>query len=126
MADDRISRRQIFAAAASGLPGLSAPFGPKAMEGRRRIEHEFFVAGVRFQRTIAQGLRLGARLFLQAENVNGGPALAILTANQTKIGYVPKALLPAIGVADHWYAELTAADIQGVPWKRYRVTLYHV
>jgi hypothetical protein len=107
----------------AGFGFAVTPIEPNALaSNQERIQHLFFAAGVRFQRS-ACVVTNGQIVSLRHEKVAGTSAYAILVPNGVKIGYVPKAIAQGLGDAEAWDACLQAVDQDGVPWKRYKIKL---
>lgn len=118
-----VSRRRAIGllTAASGL--VMTRIEPYALTSiRPRVQHVFFAAGVRFHPSMAV-VTNGAIVSLHCESCSGALAYAIFVANGVKIGYVPRALAQGMGDPESWEGRLQAVDRDGVPWKRYKVSL---
>jgi hypothetical protein len=111
-----------FGAIGCGAGGLGAadtasrPLGPCLT---------FYVAGVRYVRQPeGDGLpRFFEEVQLAREHWQGEYAYAVVLASGSKLGYVPKALIPALEGRPALDGFVASAYPYAAPWKRFRVTV---
>jgi hypothetical protein len=90
--------------------------------GGKQRQLNFFVSGSRFLDPISN-LKVGDRVEIREGFFESAPCYSVVASGDQKLGYVPRQLtsvLEKLHVAD---ARLAAVDLDGVPWKRYKVTI---
>jgi len=82
----------------------------------------FFVAGVRFQSTVA-GLDAGILVRLIPSEFDGKRSYMVRTMTDELIGYAPRSTVPVLHGLEDRPARLSTANYHAVPWKRFEVTI---
>jgi hypothetical protein len=77
----------------------------------------FFVAGVRFNAT-SRGLAVGDELTLRRGRYRTSNCIALLTADGTRVGYVPRTLVKEVTERRILTVRVVVWDKHAVPWKR--------
>jgi hypothetical protein len=117
-----MKRRQVLKwLAATGAASLGAGLDPSVMP-TRRLTRRFFVAGARYHK-VAVPPEAGDDVFLERTVWRTEPSLAIVTAAGHRIGFVPRSMVPEIASLRAPKLFLSEANLDAVPWKRYRVAL---
>lgn len=82
----------------------------------------FYVAGVRFHGG-HHDVRVGEMVELRPAKWRGEVCYGIHTREGSRLGFVPRAVVPALEHRHRVEAHIVMADPHAVPWKRYRVTV---
>ena len=116
-----ISRRDFFKLSCVGcmifLPGW------KVNANKRDHIMSFYVAGVRFLNRIPI-VEEGTPVNLKKEEFDNEVCYGIYTNDGSKIGYVPRRLVPELRFRSIGRSYLSSVKPHAVPWERFRVTVY--